>query len=70
MITVDGAIQALDKYSGQLLWQNNLGFPMIGSFELENSEHTDDAFIPMVDGSLIRFDKEGILEVSINKQSY
>ena len=48
------------------MWETSLDFPMIGSFELDNnivSDHNDDAFIPMVDGSLIRFDKEGILEV-------
>ena len=35
---------------------------MIGSFEFENQK-TEDAYVPLIDGSLIRFDKEGYLEV-------
>ena len=37
--------------------------PMIGSYETDNQVPSDDAFVPLVDGSLIRFDKEGFLEV-------
>ena len=36
---------------------------MIGSYEYENQTINDDIFIPLIDGSLIRFDKEGYLEV-------
>lgn len=37
---------------------------MIGSFEFDNQTISDNIFIPLIDGSLIRFDKEGYLEVS------
>jgi hypothetical protein len=37
---------------------------MIGSYEFENKTVEDDIFIPLIDGSLIRFDKAGFLEVS------
>ncbi len=47
---------------------------MIGSVEFENQWPNDDAFVPLIDGSLIRFDKEGYLEVSqyfiINIEDY
>lgn len=36
---------------------------MIGSFEHDNQKVGDNIFIPLIDGSLIRFDKEGYLEV-------
>ena len=39
---------------------------MIGSLEFENQTPSDDAYVPLVDGSLIRFDKEGFLEVKIS----
>ena len=37
---------------------------MIGSVEFENQWPSEDAYVPLVDGSLIRFDKEGFLEVT------
>ena len=36
---------------------------MIGSYEFDNKIPSEDAFVPLVDGSLVRFDKEGFLEV-------
>ena len=63
MISVDGMLHALNKDSGQVLWVSQLNFPMIGSFEYDNQKVSDNIFIPLIDGDLIRFDKEGFLEV-------
>lgn len=38
---------------------------MIGSFEYDNQKIGDNIFIPLIDGNLIRFDKEGFLEVTL-----
>jgi len=38
---------------------------MIGSHEYEEDSVDNNIFIPLVDGSLIRYDKEGFLEVSL-----
>ena len=56
-------LHALNKDSGQVLWVSQLNFPMIGSFEYDNQKVSDNIFIPLIDGDLIRFDKEGFLEV-------
>ena len=57
-------LHALNKDSGQVLWLSQLNFPMIGSFEYDNQkEFSDNIFIPLIDGNLIKFDKEGFLEV-------
>jgi hypothetical protein len=56
-------LHALNKDSGQVLWVSQLNFPMIGSFEYDNQKVSDNIFIPLIDGNLIRFDKEGFLEV-------
>ena len=37
---------------------------MIGSVEFQNQKPSENAYVPLVDGSLIRFDKEGFLEVT------
>lgn len=59
---MDGSIQALDKRTGDKIWDSKLNLPMIGSVEYESKEQENlDAFVPLVDGSLIRFDKEGYL---------
>lgn len=39
------------------MWISHLNFPMIGSFEFDNQKVGDNIFIPLIDGSLIRFDK-------------
>ena len=57
-------LNALNKETGQILWVSQLNFPMIGSFEFDNQRVSDNIFIPLIDGDLIRFDKEGYLEVS------
>jgi len=62
---VDGMLHALNKDSGQVLWVSQLNFPMIGSFEYDNQKVSDNIFIPLIDGDLIRFDKEGFLEVRV-----
>jgi len=64
VISVDGVLNALNKETGQILWVSQLNFPMIGSFEFDNQRVSDNIFIPLIDGDLIRFDKEGYLEVS------
>jgi hypothetical protein len=58
-------LHALNKDSGLVLWVSQLNFPMIGSFEYDNNqkEVSDNIFIPLIDGNLIKFDKEGYLEV-------
>jgi len=57
-------LHALNKDSGHVLWVSQLNFPMIGSFEYDNQkEVSDNIFIPLIDGNLIKFDKEGYLEV-------
>ena len=61
---MDGVLNALNKETGQILWVSQLNFPMIGSFEFDNQRVSDNIFIPLIDGDLIRFDKEGYLEVS------
>lgn len=38
---------------------------MIGSFEYDKQKIGDNIFIPLIDGNLIRFDKEGFLEVTV-----
>jgi hypothetical protein len=38
---------------------------MIGSTEYENEKTHEEAYVPLIDGSLVRFDKEGFLEVSL-----
>ena len=65
MISVDGMLHALNKDSGQVLWVSQLNFPMIGSFEYDNQKVSDNIFIPLIDGNLIRLDKEGFLEVRV-----
>ncbi|CDW79003.1 serine threonine-protein kinase endoribonuclease ire2 [Stylonychia lemnae] len=62
IIAVDGTLKALNKVTGDELWRTQLNMPMIGSYEYENQVQSEDAFVPLVDGSLIRFDKEGYLE--------
>eukprot|EP00347_Sterkiella_histriomuscorum_P021552 403333575 len=62
VISVDGTLQALDKTSGEQIWKTQLEMPMIGSYEFDNKIPSEDAFVPLVDGSLVRFDKEGFLE--------
>ena len=62
---MDGMLHALNKDSGQVLWVSQLNFPMIGSFEYDNQKVSDNIFIPLIDGDLIRFDKEGFLEVRV-----
>lgn len=49
--------------NGEVLWESKLDFPMIGSIEHDNTTILDDVFIPLIDGSLIRLDKNGFLEV-------
>lgn len=56
-------LHALNKDSGQVIWVSQLNFPMIGSFEYDNQRVSDNIFIPLIDGNLIKFDKEGFLEV-------
>jgi hypothetical protein len=58
-------LHALNKDSGLVLWVSQLNFPMIGSFEYDHNqkEVSDNIFIPLIDGNLIKFDKEGYLEV-------
>ena len=56
---------ALDKETGGEKWVSKLNVPMIGSFEFDNQTIGDNIFIPLIDGSLIRFDKDGYLEVRI-----
>ena len=56
---------ALDKETGSEKWVSKLNVPMIGSFEFDNQTIGDNIFIPLIDGSLIRFDKDGYLEVRI-----
>jgi hypothetical protein len=38
---------------------------MIGAIEFANETTADEVFIPLIDGSLIKFDKQGTVEVSI-----
>ena len=64
IISVDGVMTALDKETGSQKWVSQLNIPMIGSFEFDNQTIGDNIFIPLIDGSLIRFDKDGYLEVS------
>lgn len=65
VISVNGSVHALKRDSGAFLWSTHLGFPMIGSHEYEEDSVDNNIFIPLVDGSLIRYDKEGFLEVGI-----
>ena len=66
MISVNGTVHALNRDSGTFLWQTDLDFPMIGSHEYEEESVDNNIFIPLIDGSLIRYDKEGYLEVISN----
>lgn len=60
VISVDGKLQAINKDSGELKWTSNLDFPMIGSREESANEVKKDFFIPLIDGSLIRFDQDEV----------
>ena len=40
---------------------------MIGAIEFANETVADEVFIPLMDGSLIKFDKSGTVEVSISQ---
>ena len=66
MISVNGTVHALNRDSGKFLWQTGQDFPMIGSHEYEEESVDNNIFIPLIDGSLIRYDKEGYLEVISN----
>jgi PQQ enzyme repeat len=58
VISVDGELRAIDKDSGDVLWTSTLDSPMIGSREENQHELKKDFFIPLIDGSLIRFDQD------------
>lgn len=71
VISVDGKLQALNKETGEVKWVSNLDNPMIGSREENQHELKKDFFIPLIDGSLIRFDQDETTGIAfLEKTSY
>ena len=62
---MDGTLIGLSHDEGENLWVSDLEFPMIGSLELHKPSQMEEIFIPLLDGSIIKYDKEGFFEVSI-----
>jgi hypothetical protein len=43
---------------------SELNFPMIGTVENFNQSLIEDLFIPLIDGDIIKYDKNGFFEVN------